>query len=417
MNSALAALIGLALTIFLIVKKVSPFYSMVAGALAGGLLAGTGLVGTVNEMVSGVKDIVPAILRILAAGVLSGAMIVTGAADSISKGITDALGEKMVYLALALSAMILTAVGVFIDVAVITVAPIALSIGSDIKANPSKLLVAMIGGAKCGNIMSPNPNTIVSAENYGASLTSVMGAGALPAVIGLAVTVLILVPLVPGTKAQTASNRGAKEPSKDVPPFIASLAGPVSAILLMALRPLAGIVVDPLVALPLGGFVTLLATGRIRQCNEALSYGLGKMTGVAVLLVGTGTLAGIIKASSITEMLVDALSGSSSGTLLLAPLSGFLMAGATASTTAGATIASSSFASTVLAGGVSAVWAAAMTNASATIIDSLPFGSFFHATGGAVGISFKERMKIIPYEAATGLCLTICSIVCCLVFS
>ena len=38
MNSALAAVIGLVIAILLIVKKVSPVYSLMLGALAGGLL-------------------------------------------------------------------------------------------------------------------------------------------------------------------------------------------------------------------------------------------------------------------------------------------------------------------------------------------------------------------------------------------
>lgn len=71
MNTAIAALIGLAIAIILIVIKVSPVYSLIMGALAGGLLSGFGLAGTVDVMIDGVKDITPAILRILAAGVLS----------------------------------------------------------------------------------------------------------------------------------------------------------------------------------------------------------------------------------------------------------------------------------------------------------------------------------------------------------
>ena len=54
MNSALAALIGLVLAIVLIIKKLSPVYSLMLGALTGGLLAGTGLVETINQMLSGV---------------------------------------------------------------------------------------------------------------------------------------------------------------------------------------------------------------------------------------------------------------------------------------------------------------------------------------------------------------------------
>ena len=44
MNSALAALIGLVLAIVLIIRKVSPVYSLMLGALTGGLLSGKGLV-------------------------------------------------------------------------------------------------------------------------------------------------------------------------------------------------------------------------------------------------------------------------------------------------------------------------------------------------------------------------------------
>jgi menaquinone-dependent protoporphyrinogen IX oxidase len=59
MNSALAAFIGLVLAIVLVIKKVSPVYSLMLGALTGGLLSGVGLVETVNQMLSGVKDITP----------------------------------------------------------------------------------------------------------------------------------------------------------------------------------------------------------------------------------------------------------------------------------------------------------------------------------------------------------------------
>lgn len=46
----------------------------------------------------------------------------------------------------------------------------------------------------------------------------------------------------------------------------------------------------------------------------------------------------------------------------------------------------------------------------ATVIDSLPHGSFFHATGGSVNMAIKDRMKLIPYEALVGLTSTVVSI-------
>lgn len=408
MNSALAALIGLVLAIVLIIKKVSPVYSLMLGALAGGLLSGIGLVQTVDHMLSGVKDITPAILRILAAGVLSGALIKTGAAASISQSVVKGLGQKHVYLAIAFSAMLLTGVGVFVDVAVITVAPIALMLGKRLSISRMKLLLAMIGGAKCGNVMSPNPNTIIAAENYNAALPSVMGAGVVPALIGLLVTVYVILPLMPAPK-NACMEYETDDASEDesLPSFFASLAGPLASIVLLALRPVFGIVIDPMIALPAGGIVTILATRSWNRTAESLTFGLEKMSVVAILLVGTGTIAGIIKASEIKDVLIAMLSGWEAGGVVMAPLSSILMSAATASTTAGATISSASFSQTVLASGVSAVWAAAMTNAGATVLDHLPHGSFFHATGGSVGMSIKERIRLIPYESAVGLILTL----------
>lgn len=412
MNSALAALIGLVLAIVLIIKKVSPVYSLMLGALAGGLLSGIGLVQTVDHMLSGVKDITPAILRILAAGVLSGALIKTGAAASISQSVVKGLGQKHVYLAIAFSAMLLTGVGVFIDVAVITVAPIALMLGRKLSISKMKLLFAMIAGGKCGNIMSANPNTIIAAENYGAPLPSVMAAGVVPAIIGLILTVYVILPLM-SSKGNAALEYDPVEDREEsqLPSFLAALAGPLASIALLALRPLLGIVIDPMIALPVGGFVTILATRSWSRTAESLTFGLEKMSGVAILLVGTGTIAGIIKASEIKDVLIAMLSGWEAGGVVMAPLSAILMSAATASTTAGATISSASFSQTVLASGVSAVWGAAMTNAGATVLDHLPHGSFFHATGGSVGMSIKERMRLIPYESAVGLILTAMSLV------
>jgi GntP family gluconate:H+ symporter len=405
MNSALAALIGLLLSIVLILRKLSPVYSLMLGALVGGLLAGWGMQTTVAHMIVGVQDISKAIVRILAAGVLTGMLVKSGAASTIARSIIKALGEKYIYLALALSAMLLTAMGVFIDVAVITIAPIAIIMGSKLRLSKFKLLLAMIGGGKCGNILSPNPNTIVAAENFDAPLSSVMAAGIVPALIGLAVTVFLIIPLMP--KGDLMEGELADDKEDDLPPLWRSIIGPIVTIVLLALRPIAKIEIDPMIALPVGGVVGILATGQWKNMGKCFAYGLEKMSGIAILLVGTGALAGIIQASDIKEVLVSALAGWSNGGTFMAPIAGALMSAASASTTAGATIASASFADAIIAAGVAAVWGAAMVNAGATILDHLPHGSFFHATGGAMGFTVKERLKLIPYESIVGLVLTI----------
>ena len=430
-NSSLAAIIGLALAIVLIIKKISPVYSLMIGALAGGFLGCGSLVGTVSEMFEGVKSITPAILRILAAGVLSGALIRSRAAESIAESIVRRLGPRFVFLSLALATMILCAVGVFVDVAVITVAPVALALASRLGLSRGKVLLALIGGGKCGNIMSPNPNTIIAAENYGAPLSSVMAAGIVPALIGLLVTVYIIVPLLPSGKARaagiaasegivgsegTAGSEGIAGSEgmagEKLPSFLASIAGPLFTIALLSLRPLFGIVIDPMIALPLGGIVTLAATRSLNITSESIEYGLSKMAPVALLLIGTGTIAGVISASDMKDVVISWLTGWNVSGMFMAPLSSILMSAATASTTAGATIASASFSDAILETGLAGLWGAALTNAGATVLDHLPHGSFFHASAGSVSMPFKERLSLIPFESLIGLTLTLTTILC-----
>ena len=181
-------------------------------------------------------------------------------------------------------------------------------------------------------------------------------------------------------------------------------------VALLALRPIADFSVDPLVALPAGGIITAFAAGRRRELLAYSQEGLGKVTGVAILLVGTGTLAGIVKGSGLNADMIALLEALELPMVTLAPLSGILMAGATASTTAGATIASQTFSGTLVEAGVGALSAAAMLHAGATVIDSLPHGSFFHATGGSVFMGIKERLKLIPYEALVGLSSTLTAV-------
>ncbi|MCW1004711.1 GntP family permease, partial [Streptococcus anginosus] len=91
------------------------------------------LVTIVNTMVLGAQGMMSSILRILKSGILAGDLIKTGSAEKIAESIIKKLGQERAITALAIATMIICAVGVFIDIAVITVAPIALAIGK--KAN------------------------------------------------------------------------------------------------------------------------------------------------------------------------------------------------------------------------------------------------------------------------------------------
>lgn len=405
------ALIGLAISIILIIKKVHPAYSLILGALLGGLIGGGGLDTTVSTMISGAQGMMSSILRILTSGILAGALIKTGSAEKIADVIVKKLGEKFALVSIAIAAMIICAVGVFVDISVITVAPIAMAIGKKAGYSKPSILLAMIGGGKAGNIISPNPNTIATAEAFQIDLTSLMIRNIVPAICAVVVTVLLASLLNKKKNSMILDSDLEQSEEKNLPSFFAAIAGPLVVIILLALRPLFSISIDPLIALPLGGLVCMLMTGQIRHVVSYSEFGLSKVIGVSILLIGTGTLAGIIKASNLQYDMISLLEMGNLPAFLLAPLSGTLMAGATASTTAGATIASQTFSQTLIEKGVSALDAGAMIHAGATVIDSLPHGSFFHATGGSVNMQIKERMKLIPYEALVGLTSTVVSII------
>ena len=410
--TTLGAMIGLAVAIILILKKVHPAYSLILGALIGGLVGGGGLDLTVNTMVSGASSMMSSVLRILTSGILAGTLIKTGSAEEIAEMIVTKLGEKRAIAAIAIATMIICAVGVFVDISVITVAPIALGIGKKAGYHKPAILLAMIGGGKAGNIISPNPNTIASAEAFGVDLTSLMMKNVIPALAALVVTIILASMLTKKSLAPVTEQDLEKSgPDKKLPSFFAAICGPVVVIILLALRPIAGISVDPLIALPVGGLICAIVTGNAGKMIEYAEFGLSKVVGVSVLLVGTGTIAGIIKASALQYDVINILEALNMPAFILAPLAGILMGAAAASTTAGATIAAQTFAPTLITAGVQPVSAAAMIHAGATVVDSLPHGSFFHATGGSVNMGIKERMALIPYEACVGLTSTAVSVV------
>ena len=407
--TTLGAIVGLVIAIVLIIKKVSPAYSLILGALIGGLIGGGGLVTTVNTMVSGASSMMSSVLRIMTSGILAGALIKTGSAEKIAETIVEKLGEKRALFAISIATMIICTVGVFIDISVITVAPIAIAIGRKVGLTNSSILLAMIGGGKAGNILSPNPNTIAASEAFSVDLTALIMENALPAVGALIVTVILSTLL--SKKGNDTIPADEKREKTTLPGFMAAFAGPLVVIILLALRPLCGISIDPLIALPLGGLVCVLVTGNAKDTISITEFGLSKVIGVSILLIGTGTIAGIIKASALQYDVITIIEAMNMPAFVLAPISGILMAAASASTTAGTTIASQTFGGTLIAQGVPAISAAAMVHAGATVLDSLPHGSFFHATGGSVRMNINDRMKLIPYEAMIGLTSTILAII------
>ncbi|AWB46488.1 gluconate:proton symporter [Paenibacillus sp. CAA11] len=415
----IGAVIGLILAIVLIFKKVNPVYALFGGAVVGGLLGGASLTETVQYVIDGTNSVMGAVVRVLAAGVLAGVLIESGAAERIAETIVAKLGEKKALLSIALATMIITAVGVFITVAIIIVAPIALSVGKKIGISKTALLLALVGGGKAGNIISPNPNTIAVAKGFNVDLSQVMINGFFPALAGLIVTVLVASLLMnkgtPIAEGDVPSEEGASS-RKDKPSFGRAIVAPVIAIVLLAINPIGSILhiealqsfkIDSMIILPLAGIIGLIAMKQTKNIIAFTTSGLNKMTGTAIILIGAGAIAGIISKSDLSSTVVDAISAMGISGTFLAPIAGILMGAATASTSTASIVAAGSFGEAILSMGTSPLNAAVMVHSGAVVIDHLPHGNFFHVTADAVKMDIKNRMKLIPYESIVGLTMTI----------
>ena len=403
--TALGAIIGMAVAIILILKKTQPTYAMIAGALAGGIVGGAGLTNTVNYMVTGTQGMASSLTRIIAAGVLAGTLIESGAAEKIAEVIVQKLGEKRGLVAIMIATWLLTAVGVFGDVSCLTVAPIALAVAKKAHYRSMGVMMALVGAVRAGNCMSPNSMVIAAADSFGLPLTSVMAVGIPPAIAGLITTGILSHMLAHKGVELKDDYEEAGKADACLPTFVAAISGPVVTIVLLVLRPVAGIAIDPLIALPAGGIVGALVMGQGKKIGSFMASGIAKMSGVVLLLIGTGCLAGIISNSELKDVIISGMETLGLPTLLLAPISGILMGAATASSTAGTTLACQIFGPTVVASGVSPLAVAGMTHAGTYVFDGLPHGSFFHVSAGSIGMTIQERLKILGYEAINGLAM------------
>ncbi|MDF2857978.1 MAG: hypothetical protein K0Q87_3829 [Neobacillus sp.] len=420
--SWIGALSGLALAIILILFRLAPTYALILGAIVGAFIGGANFADSVSILVTGTQSVQGTVIRIIAAGVFAGVMMESGAAETIAKVIVDKLGGTKAMLSLALATMIITAVGVFIPVAVLIVAPIALSVGNKMGYSKIAILVALSGGGKAGNIISPNPNTIAAAGGFELDVNQVMIGGIVPAIFGVIVTVIIAsIIKYKGTKVTDAeAEELEKATSTNLPVLSKALVTPVIAIVLLMISPIGSMIgietlaklkIDSLFILPFAGVVGSLALGKRKQILDYCTAGLNRMTPTILIIIGAGAIGGLITASDLPEQVVALVETSGISGTFLAPIAGILMAAATASTSTGVILATGSFSDAILNTGVAPLSAAVMTHAGATVIDHLPHGTYFHVTRNAMNMTMKDRMKVVGYESIVGVTMTIVAII------
>jgi len=407
----IGVLVGLAVGIFLIVKKLTPVAALFFGAVVGALVGGVNIQDVLRYIIEGSGSVMGINARVIAGGVLAGVLIESGAAETIARSIVKKLGISRSLFALALATGIITASGIFIAVSIILMAPIALSVARQAGISKMAVLLAVSGGGKSGNIISPNPQSVTVSDVFDVPLGEVMMAGFVPMLFALSLTVVL---------AGLIKNKGAKvspedvsddEHSKTLPSLSKSIVAPVVAISLLMLGSvgsifgiefLKNIKLDAFFVLPIAAVVGALVMGKGRNIIAYANSGIMRMLPIVIILIGAGALGGIIVNSNLSQVVIAAIYQIGLPPVLLAPLSSTLMAGAASSTATGVLLATACFGETIMQLGIAPLSAAVMINSGAMFIDVMPHGNIFLASKEAYKITMKERLKLMPYEIAVG---------------
>jgi len=307
---------------------------------------------------------------------------------------------------------------VFLPVMAIIIAPIALSVA--FKANVSKFaaLLAISGGSKAGNMISPNPNAIAAAGAFDLNLSEVMIYGAVPAAIGIIATVIICSLMKKRgfmVKSGDIDNvvGDTNDAEKRLPSFKTAIIAPVLTIGLLMLNPIGDIAgisflmsdnlpLDPFFVLPIAAVVGTICMGKGKHIADYATKGVLRLAPIVLMLIGASALGVLITHSVFPGMIEDAMIALGMPAVLLAPISGTIFGGAVGSTAVGVVIAGGAFSETLVAAGVSGVAAAVMIHAGAAFIDIVPHGNYFLASHQGMKTTIKERMSVMPWEALIG---------------
>ena len=406
----IAVVFSIGLSIYLIMKKISPIVALFIGAGFGSLLGGSGLNEVLDIFIVGSSNMSGVNARVVAGGIMAGVLVGSGAMEVIARFIIENLGEKRLLTAIALSAFVSTAVGVFITIGVIILAPIALEVGKRSGLSKSSVILALSGGGKAGNLISPNANTVVVSEIFGLELNEVMMSGIVPAIIGFLVTILLSNKIK--HKGSEINDEDVEFQNKPTITFRKAIVAPVTMIVLLVGSPIVNIFfpwfnIDAMFALPIAAVVGSFAMGIHKDLINHINIGVSKVMPVMLTLLGGGALGEMINRSYLPIAIEQMIYIIPVPGFLLAPISGMLMAMATGSTVTGVILAGGAFSSALSS--ISPLSAAIMMHTGA-IISDVPHGNYVLATCEVFKMNMKERAKILPYEIFIGIAMVIVAI-------
>lgn len=337
----------------IVVLKIHPVYSLLAGVLYLGIASGLGLDDTLSTLTTGFGEILAEIGLLIAFGVTLGtAMHELGAIDRIVRGLMRIFGPRKSPYALGVTAG--TALqAIFADVMLVVTAPVARGLARTSGPNGiPRVASALVAGILVGlTMMVPSVGSLALAGVIDIPLWRYLIFGGIAGAVTILVTVFIMTVLIERTpfwKPETDEDRVTFDAldgldgtpgevvTEQVPegrrvPLLLAVSPVIVSLALVA----AGSITDvfdvenavlaflaaPTIALLIGSFSAIMLV-RFYRGQDGVGRALGtsfSSLGEVLVLTGLGgALAGLVRATGLGDVLGDFFASSSGPPILLA---------------------------------------------------------------------------------------------------
>ncbi|MFY9916699.1 MAG: gluconate:H+ symporter [Nocardioidaceae bacterium] len=377
----IAALAGITVLVLLVtVVKLHPLLGLTLGALVVGAVAGANLNDTVASFSSGVGDTVAGVGLLIALGAMLGRLLVdSGGADQIVDTIVSRASNRTLPWAMA-AVGALIGLPMFFEIGLVMLIPVILLVTRRSGLPLMQIGIPTLAGLSAMHgLVPPHPGPLIAVDAVGADLGLTLGLGILVAIPTVALAGPVFsrfaarwVPIgAPHLFERASQEDGSRPEGRELPSFGATLATVLLPVALMLGKALADIFIadehatgrvvldfvgTPLVALLVAVLVAMgtlgLATGlSMRDLGSSIEKALPPIASITFIVAAGGGFKQVLSDSGISDVIKNAVEGSTLSPLFLAWFVAVLIRLATGSATV-ATITASGILADV-AGGLS----------------------------------------------------------------
>jgi Gnt-I system high-affinity gluconate transporter len=330
-------LFAIALQVFLTVKKLSPFLSLLIVAIVCGLLLGMQPDALLASIEKGVGSTLGGLALILCLGAILGKILeVSGAAEQISSTLINSFGEKNIQWAVLLTGFLI-GIPLYYNAGFVILVPLVFSIAKRTGLPLLYIAIPMAAALSTTHcFLPPHPGPVVLVNAFHADMGKTLVYGIIIAIPAVIVAGPLLGRLLKRVKVNTTDLFGGTQavPEAKLPSAFASFSIALLPVVLITisvitnlvlekeniLRKITGFTGDSTIALLLAVFISIYFFGMKagKAMPEIMTWVTSAISGIAMILL-TITAGGVFK-----QVLIDSGTGSYissfSGKLQMPPL-------------------------------------------------------------------------------------------------